>query len=203
MSATVICHGCGQSFPVEEGYRRDKIQCPGCGVICPVPESSGKAAAGKSAGKGGGPAPGREAPPDRENEAADFLRDNEFDSPRSNENDPEAITTSPGASPPARRKPRRARPPVPKVEESDGNPHRPPPKPVETWYNCRRCGGKVRRQGECPSCDGPQPTSDESAPAVPNLSLDEEPVRFQDEEDASPYETADRDLPICPSCKKQ
>src|SRR5919108_614621 len=37
MSAAVICQGCGQPVAVPEDYRRNKIQCPACGVICPVP----------------------------------------------------------------------------------------------------------------------------------------------------------------------
>jgi hypothetical protein len=37
MSAAVICQGCGQPVPVPEDYRRNKIQCPACGVICLVP----------------------------------------------------------------------------------------------------------------------------------------------------------------------
>ena len=52
MSASVICHGCGQPVPVAEGYRRNKIQCPACGVICPVP-------AGAAAAKKAAPAPAR------------------------------------------------------------------------------------------------------------------------------------------------
>src|SRR5436305_2041443 len=35
--STVICQGCGQAFAVPPGYSRNKIQCPGCGVICQVP----------------------------------------------------------------------------------------------------------------------------------------------------------------------
>src|SRR5262245_35811118 len=63
MSATVICQGCGQAFDVPEGYARNKIQCPGCGVICPVPAGSGSA-----------PPRARRSPPrDLEAEAAEAL----------------------------------------------------------------------------------------------------------------------------------
>lgn len=34
----IVCQGCGQAVAVPEGYGRTKIQCPACGVICPVPE---------------------------------------------------------------------------------------------------------------------------------------------------------------------
>ncbi len=37
MSATVICHGCGQKITIPDDHLRNKIQCSGCGVFCPVP----------------------------------------------------------------------------------------------------------------------------------------------------------------------
>jgi hypothetical protein len=37
MNAAVICHGCGQKISIPDEHQRNKIQCPGCGVICPVP----------------------------------------------------------------------------------------------------------------------------------------------------------------------
>src|SRR4051794_31464274 len=37
MNGAVLCHGCGQKFALPPGYGRGKIQCPECGVICPVP----------------------------------------------------------------------------------------------------------------------------------------------------------------------
>src|SRR5262245_18550870 len=45
----VICQGCGQAFDVPEGYARNKIQCPGCGVICPVPAGGGGGAPARPA----------------------------------------------------------------------------------------------------------------------------------------------------------
>lgn len=41
----IVCQGCGQAVPVPSGYRRTKIQCPACGVICPVPEDRDEAPA--------------------------------------------------------------------------------------------------------------------------------------------------------------
>ena len=36
----IVCSGCGRVFDPPAGYRRNKIQCPDCGVICPVPEGA-------------------------------------------------------------------------------------------------------------------------------------------------------------------
>ncbi len=43
MSERTICHGCGQRIELPEGYRRNKIQCPECGVITPVDPAGRKA----------------------------------------------------------------------------------------------------------------------------------------------------------------
>src|SRR5579862_6489411 len=37
MSFTIICHGCGAQISVADDYPRNKMQCPECGVMCPVP----------------------------------------------------------------------------------------------------------------------------------------------------------------------
>ena len=37
MSDTIVCHGCGATVPVPDDYARNKMQCPECGVMCPVP----------------------------------------------------------------------------------------------------------------------------------------------------------------------
>ncbi len=37
MNGFVYCNGCGQRIDVPEGYRRNKMRCPACGVMCPVP----------------------------------------------------------------------------------------------------------------------------------------------------------------------
>jgi hypothetical protein len=60
MSAAVICHGCGQKVSLPEGYARNKIQCPSCGVICPVP--AGAAPAKPAAPSKTSPAPPPERP---------------------------------------------------------------------------------------------------------------------------------------------
>src|SRR5262249_21773939 len=100
------------------------------------------------------------------------------------------------------------------------------PEPVkraapEIWFNCRRCKAKVRRQGECPFCDGaPLPVASEPggvspgrAPVVAaapvgvaphSLELDPPPRPAGDEEDdGNPYVLADRLMPRCPRCQKE
>ncbi len=71
MSAAVICHGCGQKISIPEDYQRNKIQCSGCGVICPVPVgaarpkpvASPKAAGPTSASSSDRPKPVEETTP--------------------------------------------------------------------------------------------------------------------------------------------
>lgn len=70
MGVTVTCHGCGQGFPLPEGYGRNKIQCPGCGVICPVPAGAGRPGRAESAARPAARAAARAAEPDAEAEAA-------------------------------------------------------------------------------------------------------------------------------------
>lgn len=36
MSMDIICNGCGARLTVPDGYSRNKMQCPECGVMCPV-----------------------------------------------------------------------------------------------------------------------------------------------------------------------
>jgi predicted RNA-binding Zn-ribbon protein involved in translation (DUF1610 family) len=37
MSFAIVCHGCGANVQVPENHARNKMQCPECGVYCPVP----------------------------------------------------------------------------------------------------------------------------------------------------------------------
>jgi hypothetical protein len=97
-------------------------------------------------------------------------------------------------------------------------PAAPPRKPAEALFTCRRCGQPVRRQRECPVCDGvpddSMPVDPESA-ATPagravgiaphSLELDElAPAGLADEDgpEPDPYLLADRDIPRCPKCHK-
>jgi ribosomal protein L32 len=173
----VICQGCGQAFPVPAGYGRSKIQCPGCGVICAVPVDSARQPA-RAAGsrKTAAPAPAAQEP------AAEEL-------PASAPQEPEAVPLF-DDEPAAEREPEPAAAPAAKG--------------AEQLVKCRRCGRRVRAQRECPSCDAPE--SPVAAVTPHALELDEPPGprEWSDlDEDASPYLLADKDLPICPKCKKE
>jgi hypothetical protein len=168
----VICDGCGQRVTIPEGYRRNKIQCA-CGVICAVPESERKQA--------DAPAPKRAAAkpsPAVEEEAERWLLDEPASSPPSSEplsfRDPEPV------SEPA---------PVPK------------PAVVEMRFPCRRCRRLVRRQGQCPDCDGFVPSQAEQGSAEPVWwpSVDE-PSDKEEDEDPSPYGVEGADDVKCPKC---
>jgi DNA-directed RNA polymerase subunit M/transcription elongation factor TFIIS len=37
MSFDIVCHSCGAKLPIPDDYPRNKMQCPECGVFCPVP----------------------------------------------------------------------------------------------------------------------------------------------------------------------
>jgi hypothetical protein len=208
----VICHGCGQLVELPEGYSRNKIQCPGCGVICPVPagtESTPRkaraaepAARPRSGWEEQPPAAAAKPPtpaPVREDEASSWLMESSpaptaEPSPRSEEPPLRFAEATPAAEEPV------AAVPVAK-------------KPKEILFPCRRCGRLVRRQRECPNCDGvPEDPGGEgagaSAPvgmAPHSLELDEPEspsAAGDDDDDPSPYFLADKELPTCPKCHK-
>ena len=170
----VICQGCGQSFAVPAGYGRNKIQCPGCGVICAVPAG---AARGESAPTGRA----------KKAEVDEDIAARMLDDPAPMFDD-EPVPVPKAA-------------PVPKT------------KPVDERVNCRRCGRLIVRQRECPSCDAveEEPVAEEAETRAKgsgplSLSLDEGStspvVPGEDEEDESPYLLADKDIPLCPKCRK-
>jgi hypothetical protein len=184
MSASVICAGCGAMVEVPEGYARNKIQCPGCGVICPVP-----------AGAAGGAAKGK---PAKKAAAASQA--------------PATPSFDPLAAEPSWEEPTPPAPPGgfdPFAGEEPRQEEKPPVR--EMTFKCRRCGWKVRRQGECPYCDAPPGPDAETAVETPvgvaprSLELEEPPARpaEDDEDDGRPYLVADRDLPRCPKCRKE
>jgi hypothetical protein len=166
----VICEGCGQRVPIPEGYRRNKIQCA-CGVISPVPESARQETEA--------PAPKRAAAKSSsavEEEAERWLLD---DAP---------------SSPPPRRPP----------NAHDAEPiaeRKPAEKPAvfERRFPCRRCGRMVRRQGECPECDGAAPpaAADEELVCWPSV---DKPKKIDEEDESSPYAVEGADDVKCPNC---
>ena len=166
----IICEGCGQGVPIPEGYRRNKIQCA-CGVICSVPESA-RQEADVAAPKQAA----TKAAAAVEEEAERWLLD---DAPASS----------------ARSKPQEFHDPEPIAEPKRA--HKPPA--FERRYPCRRCGRMVRRQGECPDCDG----------FVPPVGTKEEPVwwptvdkpkEIDNEADSLPYTVEGAEDVKCPKC---
>jgi hypothetical protein len=90
---------------------------------------------------------------------------------------------------------------VPNFNPFDSEPEELPkrPPPPEVRFKCRRCGRKVRRQGECPVCNGaPEPEK-----GVPQLELGEARREDEEEEEGTPYVLADKELPTCPKCHKE
>jgi hypothetical protein len=170
----VICEGCGQRVPIPEGYRRSKIQCA-CGVICPVPESARQetdAPMPKRPEKAARPSPSVEE------EAERWLLE---DAP---------------ASPPPKEAPR-FREPEPIAEPAPAR----KPAVAEMRFPCRRCRRMVRRQGECPDCDGFSPSDAEQGNEEPVWwpSVDKPTVK-DDEEDSSPYDVVGAEDVKCPKC---
>lgn len=168
----VICDGCGQRVPIPGGYRRNKIQC-GCGVICAVPESERR--------ESDAPTPKRAAAkpsPAIEEEAERWLLDEPSPSPLPSQapsfRDPEPV-----AEPTPVRKPAIA----------------------EMRFPCRRCRRLVRRQGECPDCDGFVASQAEQGSAEPVWwpSVDE-PDDKDEEDDPSPYGVEGAEDVKCPKC---
>lgn len=174
----IICQGCGQGVDLPPGYTRNKIQCPACGVICPVPADRSPQTRASSRAKVSASTTESEA--EREDQAALFLSPKEPD-------------------------------PVPLYDEEAPPPTKPTrPTPTATRKDllvpCRRCGRKILRQRECPSCDAEEPSAVPFSPPM-SLELDDPPraetKSTEEEEDTTPYLLADKDLPICPKCKRQ
>lgn len=174
----VICEGCGQRVPIPDGYRRNKIQCA-CGVICAVPESARQEA--------DAPAPKRataQSPPAVEQEAERWLLDDSPRSPPPSEpssfHEPEPVEEPKPAQKPARK-----------------------PAVAEMKFPCRRCRKLIRRQGECPECDGPvtrpqTPSGNEEPVWWPSVDAPDE--KDEEEEDSSPYTVEGAEDVKCPKC---
>jgi ribosomal protein L32 len=172
----VICQGCGQSFDVPVGYTRNKIQCPACGVIVPVPEDAGKGTSRKASRAASKPAPGPEPEPAMEEQAAGWLKEPE----------PVPLFDDEASSEP---------PPVNTVAKKQ-----------ELLFKCRRCGRKIRAQRECPVCDAASEEAVAVGGVIAMELEDEPvraPSDADFEADVTPYLFAEKDLPKCPKCKKE
>ncbi len=185
MSHEIICHGCGQPVEVPEGYRRNKIQCPSCGVISPVTAPAPTTRGPRSEKVPPKPSARSDRPGfDDERWAAEFLSTPEPPPPEPLAEEPEP--------PPPPREELAPTPPARAKRKRAAAEKRPA---FEMTFPCRRCGRKVPRQGECPVCDAPPPAPGEEV--VPQLALD---APADEDEDGTPY-TLDGESDIkCPQC---
>jgi hypothetical protein len=216
----VICQGCGQKVEIPEGYGRNKIQCPGCGVICPIPAGTETAAPRKQRKAEPAPAPGWGDPFGPSVEEKEAPRKQRSAEPAPGWGDPSGpsveedaarwLKESDPAPPKEESEPRFEKPAPPREEPPVEAPAR---KPKELLFPCRRCGRMIRRQRECPACDGvteePLAAGAAALPAMGlgshALELDEptgEPANDPDEDD-SPYLLAEKQRPTCPKCRRE
>ena len=170
----VICEGCGQRVPIPQGYRRNKIQCA-CGVICPVPEAARQ---------------GSEVPTAKPVEAESNTVEKEAE--RWLLEEPHLASSASESLPFPN--------PEPPTPASVSTPMQ-KPAVVEMRFPCRRCRRLIRRQGECPDCDGVAPSQTEIGNPEPVWwpSVDE-PSAQDEEEDSSPYAVQGADEVKCPKC---
>jgi hypothetical protein len=196
MSDRIVCQGCGQRIGVPEGYRRNKIQCPECGVITPVDLAALKPLP-SAAGRGddtpfdtkGAPSQGSALPP---RPASKPMPEPEPD-----------IASIPDAPP------RKKRP------ETRPKPAEPEPEP-DIW-TCSHCGEwqPSRPRGKKPACPvcktalpapvkAPRPTAI-SPQLLKNRGL-REVVKQTDwsdnPEDSKPYKVDAKEPSPCPGCGK-
>jgi hypothetical protein len=63
VSASTICHGCGQRLHVPADYTRAKMRCPDCGVMCELPPMKDRETTMKRSARRAAPVPPPPAPP--------------------------------------------------------------------------------------------------------------------------------------------
>jgi hypothetical protein len=203
MGEQIICHGCGQRIELPEEYRRNKIQCPECGVITPVNLAGNKPKAADS------------SQPDSPFETAGAASQGNL----------LPATRVPEPEPEVQRKPKPKPEPAPKPQTAKRRPREAPPKeePLEETppsepavWTCSHCGewqphpprGKKAR---CPVCKTPLPAPVKAPPggitaqvlqargprtAVPQADSD----WSEDPEDSKPYRVDSAEHPGCPGC---
>ncbi len=198
MSERIICQGCGQRIELPEGYRRNKIQCPECGVITAV-NLAGRKPVPSAPGPGGtddtpfetdrGPSQGNLLPPRLPVEEPDIA----------------ALPVPEPPRPAAGRREARPR------EEGPG-PEQPRAEPA-VW-TCQHCGEWQPRKPRgkkpvCPVCKTPvpaEPRRDAVTATVLQKLLPRtaaQPAEWsEDPEDSKPYRV-DATGPLgCPGCGK-
>ncbi|HVS35020.1 MAG TPA: hypothetical protein VMS17_05520 [Gemmataceae bacterium] len=172
MSDAIVCHGCGARLTVPDGYARNKMQCPECGVICSV------AARPAAAKKAEAPAPPQE----------ETLFDDE----------PAAAPPPRSAAPPPPTETITAEP-TPAGKGLANCPHcgelvRIPGRKKNKPAMCPACGADWPKP-EAKKKPAPQPVAvtppaDEFAGSTPD----------EDPDSGNPYRTADRGARRCPGC---
>jgi hypothetical protein len=191
MSERIICQGCGQRITLPEGYRRNKIQCPECGVITavniagrkpsgPLNESATDTAFDIKAGPSQGSVhPSRPLPP-AEPDIASIPDAAPSRKPEPKQTDPEPARTDPGK------------------------------------WTCPHCGEwqlqKPRgKKAQCPVCKTPvAPPVKARSEAITAQALASRGPRqavpqtewSDDPEDSKPYKVDALEHPGCPSCGK-
>jgi hypothetical protein len=191
MSERIVCQGCGQRIGVPEGYRRNKIQCPECGVITPVdldarkpiPSGAGKRGDDTPFDTKGGPSQGN------------LLAPRPAPAP---EPDIASIPDAP---------PRRKRP----------EPEPEPAEPESTVWTCPHCGEWQPRRPRgkkpaCPVCKTalPAPAKPPRPGAIPPEVLKNRGPRqvvkqtdwSENPDDSKPYKVDAKEPPPCPGCGK-
>lgn len=126
MSASTLCHGCGQRLQVPADYARAKMRCPECGVMCDVPPAAAGRKPVKQAARRAAPLPASPSPEPFGSEA----------------NLPIPLTPEVELPP---------RPPEPGfgTDDDDGKPYRVTQRPKE----CPQCGLTVAPADlQCPGC---------------------------------------------------
>jgi DNA-directed RNA polymerase subunit RPC12/RpoP len=186
MSERIICQGCGQRITVPDDYRRNKIQCPECGVITPV-DIAGRKPQPSSANRRDNDPPSldiKAAPSQAPTVAARTIPEPEPD-----------IASLPDAAP--------SRP-------------RQEPEPEPTVWTCSHCGEWQPRQprgkkARCPVCKTPvagaaKARSEAVSPQLLKTRAPRQAVSqsdwSEDPEDSKPYKVDALEHPGCPACGK-
>lgn len=126
MSASTICHGCGQRLALPPGYARTKLRCPECGVMCEVAPQETREAPRKQAARRPAAKP---APPE---------------DPRISDEDlPIKLASEPAPPPKAE----------PEIEFSDDPEDGKPYRVTAKEPRCPQCGLRLEPAAtQCPGC---------------------------------------------------
>jgi hypothetical protein len=198
MSDRIICQGCGQRITLPEGYRRNKIQCPECGVI-----TSAEVAGRKPPGPGGSRADDAPFEVTGGPSQPSVVAARHIPAP-----EPDIASLPDPAPPPPKVRPQRE----PKAPEEK----QPEPSAEPAVWTCSHCGEwqPHRPRGRkpcCPVCKTPLPvpaktrtkgvTTQPLAARQPRVAVPQTDWS-DDPEDSKPYRVDALEMPGCPSCGK-